>query len=116
MNALVFLLELMGGEPFIRQWSVIPANIVAGKGCVTIFSAMFIHGGWMHIIGNMVFLHAFGPEVEDAMGRLRFLTFSRLEGLAHPVPHMVVVMVSHNRLFFAPATLYSGGHTTGAIG
>jgi len=80
MNALVFLLELMGGEPFVRQWSVIPANIVAGKGWVTIFSAMFIHGGWMHIIGNMVFLHAFGPEVEDAMGRLRFLTFSGLEG------------------------------------
>jgi len=82
INALVFLLELMGGESFVRQWSVIPADLVAGKGWVTIFSAMFMHGGWMHIIGNMIFLHAFGPEVEDAMGRLRFLTFYLLSGIA----------------------------------
>jgi membrane associated rhomboid family serine protease len=90
MNALVFLLELMGGEPFVREWSVIPANIVAGKGLVTIFSAMFMHGGWMHIIGNMVFLHAFGPEVEDAMGRLRFLSFYLLSGIAATLGQILI--------------------------
>jgi membrane associated rhomboid family serine protease len=90
MNALVFLLELMGGEPFVREWSVIPANIVAGKGLVTIFSAMFMHGGWMHIIGNMVFLHAFGPEVEDAMGRLRFLSFYLLCGIAATLGQILI--------------------------
>jgi membrane associated rhomboid family serine protease len=43
---------------------------------------MFMHGGWMHIIGNMVFLKAFGPEIENAMGRLRYLTFYLLSGIA----------------------------------
>ena len=81
INAVVFLLELAGGEPFIKQWSVVPADIVAGQHWVTIFTAMFMHGGWMHIIGNMVFLWAFGPEIEDAMGPVRYLVFYLLGGL-----------------------------------
>lgn len=76
----MFVLELLGGEPFVRQWSVIPANIVAGHGWVTILTAMFMHAGWMHIIGNMVFLWAFGPEIEDAMGPGRYLAFYLLGG------------------------------------
>ena len=81
-NAFVFLLELMGGDAFVKQWSVIPADIVAGRHWITILTAMFLHGGWMHIIGNMVFLWVFGPEVEDAMPRLRYLAFYLLSGLA----------------------------------
>jgi membrane associated rhomboid family serine protease len=81
INALVFVLELAGGEPFVQRWSVIPANIVAGQHWVTILTAMFMHGGWMHIIGNMVFLWAFGPEIEDAMGPVRYLAFYLLGGL-----------------------------------
>jgi membrane associated rhomboid family serine protease len=80
VNSVVFILELVGGEPFVRQWSVIPANIVAGQGWVTILTAMFMHAGWMHIIGNMVFLWAFGPEIEDAMGPVRYLAFYLLGG------------------------------------
>jgi membrane associated rhomboid family serine protease len=75
MNAFVFVLELMGGDPFVIRWSLVPADIVAGHHWITILTAMFMHGGWMHIIGNMVFLWAFGPEVEDAMGPLRYLGF-----------------------------------------
>jgi membrane associated rhomboid family serine protease len=81
INVFVFVLELMGGEAFVLQWSVIPANIVAGQHWVTILTAMFMHGGWMHIIGNMVFLWAFGPAIEDAMGPLRYLVFYLLGGL-----------------------------------
>jgi len=81
VNVLVFLQELMGGDNFIKQWSVIPSDIVAGRHWVTIFTAMFMHGGWLHIIGNMVFLWAFGPEVEEAMGRLRYLIFYLLSGV-----------------------------------
>ncbi len=95
MNVLVFVLEIMGGEPFVRQWSVIPADIVSGKSWLTIFSAMFMHGGWMHIIGNMVFLHAFGPEVEDAMGRLRYLTFYLLSGFAATLAQILITPFSH---------------------
>jgi len=82
VNALVFVLELMGGDAFIKQCSVIPADIVAGRHWITIVTALFMHAGWMHIIGNMVFLWAFGPEVEDAMPRLRYLAFYLLSGLA----------------------------------
>ena len=81
-NAIVFFMELTGGDAFVRQWSVIPADIVAGKHWVTILTAMFMHAGWLHILGNMVFLWVFGPEVEDAMGRIQYLLFYLLSGLA----------------------------------
>jgi membrane associated rhomboid family serine protease len=82
VNAVVFVMELMGGDAFVDRWSEIPANIVAGHHWITILTAMFMHAGWMHIIGNMVFLWAFGPEVEDAMGPPKYLAFYLLSGLA----------------------------------
>jgi membrane associated rhomboid family serine protease len=91
LNAIVFLFELLGGEPFVKQWSVIPADIVSGQHWVTIISAMFMHGGWMHIIGNMVFLKAFGPEIEDAMGRVRYLAFYLLCGVAASLAQIVAM-------------------------
>ena len=75
VNVVVFLLELMRGDAFVMQWSAIPALIFAGHRWITIVTAMFMHGSWSHIIGNMIFLWAFGPEIEDAMGRGRYLVF-----------------------------------------
>jgi membrane associated rhomboid family serine protease len=80
-NVFVFLLELMRGDAFVLQWSAIPAQITSGHHWITIFTAMFMHGSWSHIIGNMVFLWAFGPEIEDAMGRGRYLLFYLAGGL-----------------------------------
>jgi membrane associated rhomboid family serine protease len=94
VNVLVFLLELAGGEPFVRQWSVIPADIAAGRHWITILTAMFMHAGWMHIIGNMVFLWAFGPEIEEAMGRFRYLMFYLLGGLAASLAQVVAMPTS----------------------
>ena len=85
LNAFVFVLELLGGDPFVMRWSEIPADIVAGHHWITILTAMFMHAGWMHIIGNMVFLWAFGPEIEDAMGPLKYLAFYLLSGLVASV-------------------------------
>ncbi len=82
LNAVVFMVELVGGDAFVMQWSEIPATIIAGHHWITILTAMFMHAGWMHIIGNMVFLWAFGPEIEDAMGPLKYLAFYLLSGLA----------------------------------
>ena len=81
VNVLVFLFELAGGSEFIQRWSAIPADIVAGRNWITILTAMFMHAGWLHIIGNMIFLWAFGPEIEEAMGRLRYLIFYLASGL-----------------------------------
>jgi membrane associated rhomboid family serine protease len=81
VNAVVFVLELMRGETFVMQWSAVPAQIVSGHHWITILTAMFMHGSWSHIIGNMIFLWAFAPEIEDAMGRGRYLVFYLLGGL-----------------------------------
>ena len=91
VNAFVFLFELMGGGEFVKQWALVPADIVAGRHWVTIVTSMFMHGGWMHIIGNMVFLHAFGPEIEDAMGRLCYLAFYLLSGLVASLAQIAAV-------------------------
>jgi membrane associated rhomboid family serine protease len=88
-NVVVFLLELLGGDAFIMQWSVIPADIVAGRNWITIVTAMFMHGSWSHIIGNMIFLWAFGPEIEDAMNPRRYLAFYVLGGIAASLAQVV---------------------------
>ena len=80
-NFIVFVLELINGEPFVTRWSLVPAHITAGHDYITIFTAMFMHGSWSHILGNMVFFWAFGPEMEDAMGSWRFLVFYLLGGV-----------------------------------
>ena len=80
-NILVFAVELSQPEDFVVAWSVIPANIVSGQHWVTLLTAMFMHGGFMHIIGNMVFLWVFGPEIEDSMGRAKYLLFYFAGGL-----------------------------------
>jgi membrane associated rhomboid family serine protease len=82
VNAYVFVCELLGGPRFFLHWAAIPAHIVAGRAWITIFTAMFMHGSWLHIIGNMVYLWAFGPEMEDAMGRFRYLVFYLVGGVA----------------------------------
>jgi membrane associated rhomboid family serine protease len=81
VNAWVFLLELSGGNRFVRAWSAVPIRITHGHHVITIFTSMFMHASWMHIIGNMVFLWAFGPAIEDAMGHGRYLVFYLLGGV-----------------------------------
>jgi membrane associated rhomboid family serine protease len=81
VNVAVFVLELMHGDAFVTQWAAVPAQIVSGHHWITILTAMFMHGSWSHIIGNMIFLWAFAPEIEDAMGRGRYLVFYLVGGL-----------------------------------
>ena len=80
-NVWVFWQELLYGEQFVYHYAAIPARIAAGYGWGTILTAMFLHAGWLHIIGNMVFFWAFGPAIEDAMGRFRFLAFYLVGGV-----------------------------------
>jgi membrane associated rhomboid family serine protease len=90
VNVVMFLLELAGGDAFINQWSLVPAEIVAGRDWITILTSMFMHASWLHIIGNMVFFWAFGPEIEDVMGPVRYLIFYLLGGLAATAAQVLV--------------------------
>lgn len=82
LNVLAFFLELIGGEGFVIRWSVVPADIVAGRHLVTILTALFMHASWSHILGNIVYLWAFGPEIEDAMNPGRYVAFYFSGGVA----------------------------------
>jgi membrane associated rhomboid family serine protease len=82
LNAAVFLVELALGDPFVNEWAAIPADVASGHRLITILSSMFMHASWSHIVGNMIFLWAFGPQIEDAMGAPRYLAFYLAGGLA----------------------------------
>jgi len=91
VNFFVFVLELTGGDAFVLRWSVIPADIVAGHHLINLLTAMFMHGSWLHIIGNMIFLWAFGPEIEDAMNPFRYLIFYLLGGVVAMLAQVVAI-------------------------
>jgi membrane associated rhomboid family serine protease len=83
-NFLVFFFELNLGDSFVLAFSVIPAHLLANPvgQFFTVFSAMFMHAGWMHILGNMLYLWIFGDNIEDAIGHGNFLIFYLLCGIA----------------------------------
>jgi len=84
LNVLVFFVELVSGDAFIETWAFVPARFLANPAgdFVTIFTSMFMHGGWLHIGGNMLYLWIFGDNVEDRFGHLRYLLFYLLCGVA----------------------------------
>jgi membrane associated rhomboid family serine protease len=81
VNVWVFFQELAHGDRFVYAWSAIPARILHGHHWITLLTSMFMHGSWMHIIGNMIYLWAFGREIEDAMGSFKFLFFYLAGGI-----------------------------------
>ena len=88
LNALAFFYEIQKTpsalESFIFTWGLIPAHMLADPGgkWETIFSSMFLHGGWFHILSNMWVLFIFGDNVEAALGKFRYLLFYLLSGVA----------------------------------
>ena len=89
LNTFVFVLELMGGDDFVVKWSLIPADVVAGHHLITVLTSMFMHGSWSHIIGNMIFLWAFGPQIEDAMNPWRYALFYLCGGMVAMLAQVV---------------------------
>ena len=84
LNLLIFFLELTGGDAFILSWSFIPGRFLSNPAgeFITIFSAMFMHAGWIHLLGNMLYLWIFGDNVEDRVGHFKFLLFYLACGIA----------------------------------
>jgi membrane associated rhomboid family serine protease len=99
LNAVVFLLELgansQGGlEAFVRHWAAVPVDYTGRSGGyggpvpLTLLTSMFLHGGWAHLIGNMVYLGIFGDNVESSLGHVKYLLFYLACGIAGALAHI----------------------------
>ena len=89
LNVFVFLLEMLLGDSFIEAWAFTPAQLTAflhGSGSfqsvLTIFTSMFMHAGWSHLFGNMLFLWVFGQAIENAFGSRLYTLFYLICGVA----------------------------------
>jgi membrane associated rhomboid family serine protease len=102
LNVLAFLLELGQGsegalQSFITAWGVVPREYSVGRDLPpliplpfwsTLITSMFLHGGWLHLGGNMLYLWIFGDNIERAMGSARFLVFYTICGLVAGLAHI----------------------------
>lgn len=97
MNVLFFFVELTGGDAFIMQWAFVPSRFLANpfNDFLTLFSSMFMHAGWVHLGGNMLYLWIFGDNVEDRFGHVKFLIFYLVCGLAATFAQLVFSLGSN---------------------
>jgi membrane associated rhomboid family serine protease len=108
LNVLAFFLFCLGpaDDPNLIRWTMIPADLR----WPTLFTSLFLHGGWMHLIGNMVFLWIFGDNIEDKLGHLGYIVFYFVCGLAADGAHIL-----SNPMSELP-TLGASGAISGVMG
>ena len=96
-NVLFFLVELSSGDAFITKWAFVPSRFLANPAAdfLTLFTSMFMHAGWLHLGGNMLYLWIFGDNVEDRFGQARFLIFYLLCGLGATAAQLVFSLDSN---------------------
>ena len=84
LNILFFFVEQSGGDAFVGRWAFVPRRFLANPSgdMPTLFTSMFMHAGWLHLGGNMLYLWIFGDNVEDRFGHIAFAIFYLLCGLA----------------------------------
>jgi membrane associated rhomboid family serine protease len=102
-NVLVFAYQMSlgrAGEAFVYTFGAVPSALFGGESpsplppTMTLFTAMFVHGGLMHVGGNMLYLWIFGNNIEDAMGHRRFVVFYALCGVAAAYAHALTAPMS----------------------
>ena len=97
LNVLFFFVELSGGDSFIEKWAFVPSRFLANPAgdFLTLFTSMFMHAGWLHLGGNMLYLWIFGDNVEDRFGHVKFIIFYLLCGLAATFAQLAFSMDSN---------------------
>ena len=97
LNVVFFFIELNGGEAFVMQWAFVPSRFLANPvgDFLTLFTSMFMHAGWVHLGGNMLYLWIFGDNVEDRFGHIQFAIFYLLCGLAATFAQLAFSMGSN---------------------
>jgi len=83
LNVLFFFVEISGGDAFIGEWAFVPSRFLANPvgDSLTLLTSLFMHAGWLHLGGNMLYLWIFGDNVEDRFGHVKFTIFYLLCGL-----------------------------------
>ncbi|HDJ97184.1 MAG TPA: rhomboid family intramembrane serine protease [Thermofilum sp.] len=123
INVAVFIYFYFQGytafQKAIIQYGEIPIYILKGERLYTLITSMFMHGGWMHLIGNMVYLYIFGDNVEDAFGHLGYLAFYIIAGLGASLVHLLSLFLMPPDLLYyslrVPAVGASGA-ISGVLG
>ncbi|MEO0091437.1 MAG: rhomboid family intramembrane serine protease [candidate division WOR-3 bacterium] len=113
INVIVFIYEMSLGRglrDFFISYGVIPQNILAGIGLHSLFTSMFLHGDFWHILGNMLYLWIFGDNVEDTLGKFWFITMYVLSGIIGSFAH---ILVSPNSPI---PTIGASGAVSGVLG
>jgi len=115
VNVLFFLYEIFLGqrvEGFLQAVAFVPARVAEGlpEAAGSALLSMFLHGGWMHLLGNMLFLWVFGDNVEDRLGHFRFLLFYLLAGYAATFAHYLASPLS------AVPAIGASGAISGVLG
>ena len=92
LNVAIFSYQLTlassgGLEQFMRDWATVPNQVLEGRNWITVLSSMFLHGGWMHLIGNMLFLWVFADNIEALVGNVAFVLFYLLGGVVAWAAH-----------------------------
>jgi membrane associated rhomboid family serine protease len=97
LNDLFFFVEQSGGDAFLEKWAFVPSRFLANPAAdwLTLFTSMFMHAGWLHLGGNMLYLWIFGDNVEDRFGHARFLVFYLVCGLAATFAQLAFSLGSH---------------------
>jgi membrane associated rhomboid family serine protease len=88
VNILIFFLQISTEGNLVCEFSTIPIDIIKGDGYFTLLSSMFMHGGWMHLIGNMLFLWVFADNIEAKVGSLYFIIFYLAGGFFASFAHV----------------------------
>lgn len=97
LNCALFFYELSLGtnvELFLKTYGTIPFEIKNGEDLYTLFTAIFLHGGWMHLIGNMLFLWIFADNIEAIIGSTAFLLFYLVGGISASLIHVIAAPAS----------------------
>lgn len=93
LNVLIFIFQITmeSGDlqQFVYQYGTIPSVIMTGENYGSLLTSMFLHGGWMHVIGNMLFLWVFADNIEAVIGNSRFFVFYLLGGLFATGAHIL---------------------------
>lgn len=112
LNVVFFFGELSGGDAFVGKWAFVPSRFLADPlgDFPTLFTSMFMHAGWLHLGGNMLYLWIFGDNVEDRFGHVPFTLFYLLCGLAATFAQLAFSLGSH------VPNLGASGAIAGALG